>query len=261
MSLIQDLPPGPLDIVGDIHGEIDALHSLLAHLGYDAQGRHPDGRTLVFVGDFCDRGPDSPAVLARVAHLVASGRAVAVIGNHEINLLRNDAKDGAGWYFDARLASDHDKYAPFARPTASQRAAIVAFLGTLPVALERPDLRIVHAAWLPAQIAAVRPAGIAGRGACRPCAPASVRRPSSPRKRRCGAGRARQRAACGQTGLPLRVSGRPGHRVWARRGAASSGPSPPGWRRCSCPTMPCARQSAIFRPHEKGRCPGVRPPR
>lgn len=156
MSLIQDLPPGPLDIVGDIHGEIDALHSLLAHLGYDAQGRHPDGRTLVFVGDFCDRGPDSPAVLARVAHLVASGRAVAVIGNHEINLLRNDAKDGAGWYFDARLASDHDKYAPFARPTASERAAIVAFLGTLPVALERPDLRIVHAAWLPAQIAAVR---------------------------------------------------------------------------------------------------------
>lgn len=74
MSLIQDLPPGPLDIVGDIHGEIDALHSLLAHLGYDAQGRHPDGRTLVFVGDFCDRGPDSPAVLARVAHLVAGGR-------------------------------------------------------------------------------------------------------------------------------------------------------------------------------------------
>ncbi|HEY9209506.1 MAG TPA: metallophosphoesterase, partial [Acidovorax sp.] len=72
MSLIQALPPGALDIVGDIHGEIDALEQLLAHLGYDAQGWHPDGRTLVFVGDFCDRGPDSPAVLARVAQLVAS---------------------------------------------------------------------------------------------------------------------------------------------------------------------------------------------
>ncbi|WP_026436830.1 metallophosphoesterase [Acidovorax sp. JHL-9] len=156
MSLIQALPSGALDIVGDIHGEIDALEQLLPHLGYDAQGQHPGGRTLVFVGDFCDRGPDSPAVLMRVAQLVASGRAVAVIGNHEINLLRNDAKDGAGWYFDARLASDEGKYAPFARPTAGERAAIVAFLSTLPVALERPDLRIVHAAWLPGQIAAAR---------------------------------------------------------------------------------------------------------
>lgn len=156
MSLIQALPPGPLDIVGDIHGEIGALNALLAHLGYDGQGQHPGGRTLAFVGDFCDRGPDSPAVLARVAQLVGSGRAVAVIGNHEISLLRNDAKDGAGWYFDTRLASDQDKYAPFNRPTAAERTAIVAFLSQLPVALERPDLRIVHAAWLSAPIAAAR---------------------------------------------------------------------------------------------------------
>ena len=60
MSLVQRLPEGPLDIVGDIHGEIAALEQLLAHLGYDGQGNHPEGRRLVFVGDFCDRGPDSP---------------------------------------------------------------------------------------------------------------------------------------------------------------------------------------------------------
>lgn len=64
MSLVQPLPPGPLDIVGDIHGESEALDQLLGHLGYDALGRHPQGRRLVFVGDFCDRGPDSPGVLA-----------------------------------------------------------------------------------------------------------------------------------------------------------------------------------------------------
>ena len=72
MSLIQALPDGPLDIVGDIHGEIDALNSLIKHLGYDGDGAHPDGRSLVFVGDFCDRGPDSPAVLALVQALVES---------------------------------------------------------------------------------------------------------------------------------------------------------------------------------------------
>lgn len=73
MSLIQALPAGPLDIVGDIHGEYEALCSLMAHLGYDPQGKHPDNRTLVFVGDFCDRGPDSPAVLA----LIRPGRSGA----------------------------------------------------------------------------------------------------------------------------------------------------------------------------------------
>lgn len=156
MSLIQALPPGPLDIVGDIHGEYGALVQLLAHLGYGPQGQHAQGRTLVFVGDFCDRGPDSPSVLAHIAQLVAAGRAVAVLGNHEINLLRNDPKDGAGWYFDERVASDQPKYAPFARPSAAERAAIVEFLAPLPVALERADLRIVHAAWLDAPIAAAR---------------------------------------------------------------------------------------------------------
>ena len=47
MSLIQPLPPGPLDIVGDIHGEYDALLQLLVHLGYDACIFHPDRRGRV----------------------------------------------------------------------------------------------------------------------------------------------------------------------------------------------------------------------
>lgn len=46
MSLVQRLPEGPLDIVGDIHGEYEALCALLGHLGYDEQGRHLQGRTL-----------------------------------------------------------------------------------------------------------------------------------------------------------------------------------------------------------------------
>lgn len=156
MSLIQSLPAGPLDIVGDIHGEHDALQNLLAHLGYDDQGRHPEGRSLVFVGDFCDRGPDSPAVIARVQQLVESGRAWAVLGNHEINLLREDAKDGSGWFFDERQHRDQEKYAPFRRSEAGQRSAIRQFLSGLPIGLERADLRVVHAAWQHREIEVAR---------------------------------------------------------------------------------------------------------
>ncbi|MGN1055627.1 MAG: metallophosphoesterase, partial [Comamonas sp.] len=78
MSLIQPLPAGPLDIVGDIHGELQAVLDLMGHLGYDLQGHHPQGRRLVFVGDFVDRGPDSPGVVDLVQRLVEGGHACAI---------------------------------------------------------------------------------------------------------------------------------------------------------------------------------------
>lgn len=62
-SLRQTLPDTPLDIVGDVHGEWQALESLLHYLGYRENGSHPQGRRLVFVGDLCDRGQNSPAIL------------------------------------------------------------------------------------------------------------------------------------------------------------------------------------------------------
>ena len=156
MSLVQPLPPGALDIVGDIHGEYAALVQLLAHLGYDHEGNHPEGRHLVFVGDFCDRGPDSPSVLGLVGGMLASGKAHGVLGNHEINLLREDAKDGSGWFFDSRVEADKPKYAPFARMPEAQIPGMLEKLNQLPVALERKDLRVVHAAWLPRQIEMAR---------------------------------------------------------------------------------------------------------
>lgn len=138
---------GPLDIVGDVHGELDALMALLARLGYDHEGRHPRGRRLVFVGDLCDRGPDSPGVLNRVLEWVDAGRAQCVLGNHELNLLRHAPKPANGWFFD----SDHDhargRFLDCRRVTASERGALVSALGRLPLALERPDLRVVHACW------------------------------------------------------------------------------------------------------------------
>ncbi len=133
MTLIQPLPKGALDIVGDIHGEHQALCDLLDHLGYGANGQHPEGRSLVFVGDFCDRGPDSPGVLALVQRLIDAGRAVAVIGNHELNLLCKQAKDGSGWYFDQRLERDRPKYLPYERAQVADHEWIESFLAGLPV--------------------------------------------------------------------------------------------------------------------------------
>lgn len=147
MKLVQDLPAGPLDIVGDIHGEIDALKRLLSKLGYDLNGSLARNRKLVFVGDFCDRGPDSPGVIQIVKKLVESGTAVAVLGNHEMNVLTGDDKDGSGWFFESRYSRDLPNYAPFQKIKETEKSGVIQFLNSLPVALQRDDIRIVHASW------------------------------------------------------------------------------------------------------------------
>ncbi len=149
----QTLPDGALDIIGDVHGEMAALQSLLQHLGYDETGAHPQGRKLVFVGDLCDRGPDSPAVLAWFKQAYDAGHALMVLGNHELNALVHEPKDGSGWFFPEREAKDALNYAPWQTLPQQQRPALEAWLAQQPLVLERADLRIVHAAWLPERLA------------------------------------------------------------------------------------------------------------
>ncbi len=155
-ELVRPLFEGPLDVVGDVHGEIDALIALLEKLGYDRAGVHPDGRRLVFVGDLCDRGPDSPAVINLVRQLVRTGRAQCVIGNHELNLLRGEHKHGNHWFFREDSQALREKFGPCVLATEAQCKDFLAFFRELPVALERSDLRVVHAAWSPGDIAKCR---------------------------------------------------------------------------------------------------------
>jgi len=94
---------GPFDVIGDVHGCRSELAALLGRLGWilerDAAGRatggrHPGGRTAVFLGDLVDRGPDTPGVLRLAMGMVAAGAALCVEGNHEHKLGRAMAGDG-----------------------------------------------------------------------------------------------------------------------------------------------------------------------
>ena len=152
MKFIDQLFDGPLDIIGDVHGEIDALDVLLTRLGYAADGAHPDGRRLVFLGDLTARGPDSPAVLKKVMRLVDAGAAQCILGNHELNLLRNEEKDGNSWWVHPGKRNAH----PAEPVKPEDKKAMTRFLETLPVALEREDLRVVHACWNDWAIAELR---------------------------------------------------------------------------------------------------------
>lgn len=71
--------------IGDIHGDIDAL--------LDLMGRLPSltgSDTLVFLGDYVDRGPRSAEVVSYVRELAfdTPAKVVALRGNHEDGWLR-----------------------------------------------------------------------------------------------------------------------------------------------------------------------------
>lgn len=86
--------PGPLYVVGDVHGYIDELLAALAEQGLiDADGHWCAGTArLWFLGDFTDRGPDGIGVIDLVMRLsaeaaAAGGYCKALMGNHELLLL------------------------------------------------------------------------------------------------------------------------------------------------------------------------------
>jgi hypothetical protein len=148
----RPLHAGPLDVVGDVHGEWEVLEALLGQLGYNEKGLHPEGRKLVFVGDLCDRGPDSPRVIHFVRDLVLQERAWCLLGNHELNVLRGSPKSGNGWFFETNHDQAKGEYTDSRQATAEERETFTAFFDALPLTLERADLRLVHACWqTPAQ--------------------------------------------------------------------------------------------------------------
>ncbi len=86
--------PGPLFVVGDVHGYLDELIAALQQKGLiDAAGNWCAGTArLWFLGDFTDRGPDGIGVIDLVMRLsaeaaAAGGYCKALMGNHELLLL------------------------------------------------------------------------------------------------------------------------------------------------------------------------------
>lgn len=145
-NLIEELPEGPLDVVGDVHGELEPLTNLCRRLGYRDDGSHPAGRRLIFVGDLVDRGSDSPGVVRLVRDWVAAGHAKAVIGNHEFNLLRRLERMGNAWFYGRPESNDgKGPVDPQTLADDAFREEFDAFASRLPIALVGDELIVVHA--------------------------------------------------------------------------------------------------------------------
>jgi len=91
--------------IGDMHGCLAALETLLSAV---APGRHD---TIVTLGDYVDRGPDSRGVLETLMALSAQTNLVPLLGNHDAMMLEacgNTPEVAEEWLMfggDATLAS------------------------------------------------------------------------------------------------------------------------------------------------------------
>jgi serine/threonine protein phosphatase 1 len=73
--------------IGDIHGRLDLLQQLQAQIVADAAG-FPGEKTLVYLGDYIDRGDESKEVIDLMLQQPLHGfETVHLLGNHEQTLL------------------------------------------------------------------------------------------------------------------------------------------------------------------------------
>jgi Calcineurin-like phosphoesterase len=153
------------DIIGDIHGYSEKLTALLRKMGYRhhlGAWRHPD-RSAIFVGDFIDRGPGQLETIGIVRNMLDAGSAQAVMGNHEFNAIAWFMPDleSPGEHLRRRNEKNRKQHAAFlavAEHDLSLHTELVEWFLTLPLWLDLPGLRVVHACWHPgymAELAAV----------------------------------------------------------------------------------------------------------
>jgi len=140
------------DIIGDIHGHADELNALLETLGYrNGKGAHshPEGRKIIFLGDYIDRGPKIREVLEIVWAMVDGGQALAILGNHEVNAMRFHTIGSEGEFLRPHTEANTKQQQETANqfPDKAEWAGWIEWFAGLPLSLDLGGLRAVHACW------------------------------------------------------------------------------------------------------------------
>ncbi len=166
-----------IDFIGDVHGHSQCLQALLTKLGYvESAGayRYPGNeRMVVFLGDYVDRGPHVRETLQIVRAMRDAGSAIALMGNHEFNMLSFWQKNGKGdGHFLKKMKDGYLREHSFNK-VAIHSKTVADFVGrkqefnefldfakTLPFYLETPEFRAQHASFDSTAVSALNALGI-----------------------------------------------------------------------------------------------------
>lgn len=130
---------GRLIAIGDIHGCFNTLKNLLNKVSYNSATD-----TLVFVGDYIDRGYYSCEVVSMLRKLqqqVGKDKVVCLRGNHEQMAIDAYKKhDEQLWYYNGGAATDYS----FER-NGEDISSALAWFKSLPLVYDTPKIIFCHA--------------------------------------------------------------------------------------------------------------------
>ncbi len=135
-------------VIPDIHADIDRLEDSLSCVSRDGK--------VLFLGDFIDAGEGVAAggdaeVLHQVKALVESDRALAVMGNHELNAILFHKVDANGCPLRKHCTKNVEQHRSFLDDFGYRSEQALEwtdwFLAELPLWRELDGLRLVHACW------------------------------------------------------------------------------------------------------------------
>lgn len=152
------------DLIGDLHGHASALEELLEKMGYQLTSsgwQHPK-RKVIFLGDYIDRGPNQLNTINLVRNMLENDQALAIMGNHEFNAVAyaTPHPKQAGAYLrphEPKNLAQHQAYleeVAFATPLHQEH---LDWFKSLPLYLDLPELRAIHACWHPQELAKLKP--------------------------------------------------------------------------------------------------------
>lgn len=156
------------DIIGDVHGNADRLEALLLKMGYHYRAgawRHTE-RRAVFVGDLIDRGQHQLRTLRIVRGMIEAGTARATMGNHEFNAIAWATEDRVhpGQHLRARHGDkgqknrqQHDAFLAEVGEETAEHKWWIDWIMELPLWIEEPEFRVVHACWNATCVEALSP--------------------------------------------------------------------------------------------------------
>jgi serine/threonine protein phosphatase 1 len=167
---VEMAPKRPFYAIGDVHGCLDQMFAALGRVDDDIEANEIDDPTLVFLGDYVDRGKASAEVLEYLMNLSLSDpeAVVCLMGNHErmmLDFLDKPLKVGPRWlrfggvetlesYGIAGIdkdASDEQLYEACEELWDAFPEGLEPWLRKLPLRWSTGNLHCVHAALDPAQ--------------------------------------------------------------------------------------------------------------
>jgi serine/threonine protein phosphatase 1 len=102
-AVVPQAPAGSrIYAIGDVHGRADLLRRLQGLIHEDAYRRQAPRNVVVYLGDYVDRGDESPAVIDLLLdEPLPSFESFYLKGNHEESVLRflEDTSVGPAWLF------------------------------------------------------------------------------------------------------------------------------------------------------------------